>query len=176
MSPLWYAIYKSNTLSPGSYNNAMPKDSWTTLKDKVPSKIVRAVAANENSHIWLSSGSQRKRMDVCGVFRKLALLGVLEGFLGWIFESSLLRYSNLPFFASALVIGNIVHLDRTTLHLGAATYLVSRVAYTLSYILGENRRSSLLRSGFYWTGVISCLTLFVKSANRLSRIPWDTSL
>ncbi|RXK39874.1 hypothetical protein M231_02808 [Tremella mesenterica] len=138
MSPLWYAIYKSNTLSPGSYNNAMPKDSWTTLKDKVPSKecgkIVRAVAANENSHI------------------------------------------NLPFFASALVIGNIVHLDRTTLHLGAATYLVSRVAYTLSYILGENRRSSLLRSGFYWTGVISCLTLFVKSANRLSRIPWDTSL
>ncbi|RSH88994.1 hypothetical protein EHS25_002656 [Saitozyma podzolica] len=135
MAPLWWAIGAANTAAPGSYNNAMPKESWKNLDNKLSdttlrARVKRAVAANDNTH------------------------------------------TNLAWFSAALVAGNAAHVDSTSLHLCAAGWILSRVGYTFAYILIEDRRWSFLRSLFYWFGVSSCMTLFVKAANQWKKLPW----
>lgn len=79
------------------------------------------------------------------------------------------NFINLPFFAAALVAGNVARLTPATLNIAAGVYLGSRVAYTLLYINGNgtNDLKGNLRSAAYLTGVITCLTLFVQAGNRL---------
>ncbi|ORY26143.1 hypothetical protein BCR39DRAFT_270191 [Naematelia encephala] len=58
MAPLVWAVNTTNTAAPGAYDNSMPRDSWKSLKGKIPDKlygrVTRAVAANDNSHVNLS--------------------------------------------------------------------------------------------------------------------------
>lgn len=75
MAPLWYAIAKTESASPGAYNNAvypvqsrdllrigtdkcsqLPLESWKNLDKKgiepqLYRRIIRAVAANNNGHV-----------------------------------------------------------------------------------------------------------------------------
>ncbi|WWD03274.1 hypothetical protein V865_001325 [Kwoniella europaea PYCC6329] len=79
---------------------------------------------------------------------------------------------NLPLFAAGLAAANASHVDSASLHLYSAGFLVSRVAYNLAYILIEEESYSWFRSIFYWTGVGSCLTLYVKAALKYKSLPW----
>ncbi|CAD6588249.1 MAG: hypothetical protein TREMPRED_005015 [Tremellales sp. Tagirdzhanova-0007] len=81
-------------------------------------------------------------------------------------------HTGLPFFAAGLVAGNVAHLDSSTLHYCAASYLISRITYNLAYILIEDPTWSFLRSALYWSGIVSTCTLFVKAADRWKSLPW----
>ncbi|WWC61921.1 uncharacterized protein I303_104507 [Kwoniella dejecticola CBS 10117] len=79
---------------------------------------------------------------------------------------------NLPLFAAGLAAANASHVDSASLHLYSAGFLLSRVAYNLSYILIEDEAKSWLRSIFYWTGVGSCFALYIKAALKYKSLPW----
>lgn len=78
-------------------------------------------------------------------------------------------HSTPPVFIGALLAGNLAHLAPSTLNAFAAFYLASRVAYNLLYINVTNQALSFLRSASFLAGVVSLMTLFVKSGNALNK-------
>merc|ERR1711974_463620 len=58
-APLFWAISAANKASPGTYDNANPKESWANLDKRgldktLARRVGRAVAANNNGHTNLS--------------------------------------------------------------------------------------------------------------------------
>lgn len=54
-------------------------------------------------------------------------------------------FLTLPFFAAAIVAGNVARLPHKTLNKIAALYLVSRLAFNALYIYGTNSESCRIR-------------------------------
>ncbi|WRT66614.1 uncharacterized protein IL334_003573 [Kwoniella shivajii] len=79
---------------------------------------------------------------------------------------------NLPLFAAGLAAANAAHVDSSSLHLYSAGFLISRVAYTLSYIFIEDDQTSYIRSICYLGGIGSCFALYIKAALKYKNIPW----
>ncbi|OCF30689.1 hypothetical protein I317_06411 [Kwoniella heveanensis CBS 569] len=55
MAPLWWAVGKANSVAPGTYKNANPKESWENLDSAdisatLKRQLRRAVDANNNNH------------------------------------------------------------------------------------------------------------------------------
>ncbi|WVO15189.1 hypothetical protein L204_102836 [Cryptococcus depauperatus] len=81
-------------------------------------------------------------------------------------------HTNLALFAACLVAANAAHVHRDTLHACVATWIGSRIAYTLAYVMIEEDKCSWIRSGLYFTGIFSCFTLVVKAADRFKSLTW----
>ncbi|WVR06826.1 hypothetical protein IAU60_003862 [Kwoniella sp. DSM 27419] len=79
-------------------------------------------------------------------------------------------FENLPFFAAAVVAGNLARLPVSTLHTAVGIYLASRAVYTWIYINNTTKTAGNLRSATYLVGIITCFTLFIKSGNALSLV------
>ncbi|KAI0138787.1 hypothetical protein BJ166DRAFT_504377 [Pestalotiopsis sp. NC0098] len=71
---------------------------------------------------------------------------------------------NLPFFAAAVLSANVAGVDRDTVDLHAALFLVSRILYSIMYIKVAKGKASFLRSALWGISVSICLSLFVKAA------------
>ncbi|KUJ07310.1 uncharacterized protein LY89DRAFT_789773 [Mollisia scopiformis] len=72
-------------------------------------------------------------------------------------------FENLPLFVGAVLAGNIAKLDTKTLNTFVASYLASRVLYTLIYINVSKNSLSYFRTVVWLTGAVMCLGIFVKS-------------
>lgn len=66
--------------------------------------------------------------------------------------SSMNGFEGLPFFAAAVVAGNIAKLPHKTLNSLALTYVVSRVLYNILYDRVTSEKYSILRSIAYFGG------------------------
>ncbi|RSH88993.1 hypothetical protein EHS25_002655 [Saitozyma podzolica] len=75
-------------------------------------------------------------------------------------------FVGLPFFAAAVVAGNVAGLPKATLNSLAATYLVSRIVFTYLYVNGTTAAWGHARSLSWLAGIISCCTLFVRAGNK----------
>ncbi|WWC89053.1 uncharacterized protein L201_003971 [Kwoniella dendrophila CBS 6074] len=79
---------------------------------------------------------------------------------------------NLPLFAAGLVAANASHVDSFSLHLYSTTFLLSRIAYNLAYVLIEDDAKSYIRTLLYFGGLGSTLALYVKAALKYKALPW----
>lgn len=77
-------------------------------------------------------------------------------------------FDNLPFFAAAVLAGQVARLPSSTLNTASFFYLATRVVYNLLYINTEQLSASNARSVVYLAGIFTCFTLFVKSGNALN--------
>ncbi|PWN96168.1 hypothetical protein FA09DRAFT_340366 [Tilletiopsis washingtonensis] len=72
-------------------------------------------------------------------------------------------FENLPFFAAAILAGNVARLPVDFLNLSAVVYVGSRILYNVLYINTTSASASNLRSVVFLTGVGTCFTLFIRA-------------
>ncbi|KAM3417022.1 hypothetical protein BST61_g8605 [Cercospora zeina] len=76
-------------------------------------------------------------------------------------------FENLGLFAAAVVAGNVVGLDNSTMNALSGAYLLSRVAYNLIYINNTTNAMANARSVAFLSGIGIIFTLFIKAGNVL---------
>ncbi|PWN40524.1 hypothetical protein IE81DRAFT_219877 [Ceraceosorus guamensis] len=72
-------------------------------------------------------------------------------------------FENLPFFAAAIIAGNVAKLPVDFLNTAAIIYVVSRIFYSVAYISTTSEPLSNLRSAIFLVGVSTCFTLFIRA-------------
>ncbi|KLT40596.1 hypothetical protein CC85DRAFT_287319 [Cutaneotrichosporon oleaginosum] len=78
------------------------------------------------------------------------------------------NFVGLGFFAAAVAVGNVARLPTAVLNRAASVYLTSRLAYNLLYILGTNNAAGLARTVAWFTGSLSCISLFWEAGHKLA--------
>ncbi|MCJ1331395.1 hypothetical protein MMC10_008085 [Thelotrema lepadinum] len=87
-------------------------------------------------------------------------------------------HENFPLFVAAMLAGNFAGLDSRSLNIMAAGLLMTRVAYSFSYILAKTRGQSFIRSLVFNVGTFMKMYILVKAAlatapTAVQRIPTD---
>ena len=75
----------------------------------------------------------------------------------------------VPVFIGAVLAGNVARLPYSTLNAFALFYLTTRVVYNAAYINVTSRKWSFLRSGAWFAGAVSMVTVYIKSGNALNK-------
>ncbi|EJT45266.1 hypothetical protein A1Q1_06404 [Trichosporon asahii var. asahii CBS 2479] len=78
-------------------------------------------------------------------------------------------FVSLPFFAAAIVAGNLAKLPNKTLNNVAALYIGSRIAFNMLYIFGTTNASGIARSVAWLAGMGGCLSLFVQAGKTFQK-------
>ncbi|KAG6037517.1 hypothetical protein E4U41_005046 [Claviceps citrina] len=81
--------------------------------------------------------------------------------------ASLNGLETIGLFAASVLAGNYARLDTATLNHLSIGYLLSRVAYTLSYVLIQNRRLSWLRTAIWQVTAIYIALFWIKAGFKL---------
>ncbi|KAG6001289.1 hypothetical protein E4U21_004526 [Claviceps maximensis] len=81
--------------------------------------------------------------------------------------SSLNGLETIGLFAASVLAGNYAQLDAATLNSLSVGYLVSRAAYTLCYILIQNRRLSWVRTAVWQITAIYIALFWIKAGLKL---------
>ncbi|KAK2616468.1 hypothetical protein QQS21_000510 [Conoideocrella luteorostrata] len=84
--------------------------------------------------------------------------------------ASLNGIETIGLYAASVLAGNYAQLDTATLNSLSIGYLISRVAYTLSYILIQNRRLSWLRTAIWQVSSIYIATFWIKAGFKLQLV------
>ncbi|TVY46953.1 hypothetical protein LOCC1_G003230 [Lachnellula occidentalis] len=71
------------------------------------------------------------------------------------------------FFVAGVLLGLHAGVPTQTLNRLMALYSLARIGFGISYIAIERERKSWLRTLFWWTGNISCITMMVQAGKRL---------
>jgi len=77
------------------------------------------------------------------------------------------QFIGLPFFAAAMVAGNVARIPANALNTAAGLYLAGRIAYTFLYVTQTTRIGGFARTASWLTCMITCMTVFVQAGNRL---------
>ncbi|XWW95637.1 hypothetical protein V2A60_003603 [Cordyceps javanica] len=79
-------------------------------------------------------------------------------------------FETLGYFAAAVVAGNYAGLDNSTLNFLSIGYLITRLAYVVTYIkLQDNRIYHILRSVFWETAFCFSSALWIKAGLKMMR-------
>ncbi|GAB0142755.1 hypothetical protein EsHS_00003294 [Epichloe bromicola] len=81
--------------------------------------------------------------------------------------ASLNGLETIGLFAASVLAGNYARLDTATLNHLSIGYLVSRLAYTLAYVLVQNRRLSWLRTAIWQVTGLYIALFWIKAGNKL---------
>jgi len=71
------------------------------------------------------------------------------------------------FFVAGVLLGLHAGVPTQTLNGLMAIYSLARIGFGISYIAIESEGKSWLRTMFWWTGNISCITMMVQAGKRL---------
>ncbi|OCL15090.1 hypothetical protein AOQ84DRAFT_370689 [Glonium stellatum] len=75
---------------------------------------------------------------------------------------------NAPLFIGAIILANMANLDPNTLNTVTGTYLLLRLAYTITYIKVTKNKYSYLRTGLWLSSTILLIYLITKAGNVLA--------
>ncbi|GAA5973606.1 hypothetical protein JCM11641_007145 [Rhodosporidiobolus odoratus] len=79
-------------------------------------------------------------------------------------------FENLGWYAAAIVAGNIARLPVKTLNTIAASYVASRLLYSVLYANTTSAKYAALRSVTFLSSVGLTFTTFIKAGNALNRL------
>lgn len=71
---------------------------------------------------------------------------------------------NFPLFATTILLGNMMGLEKGDMERFAGTYLVLRAAYAVQFIATSRQRYTVVRSGLWLSSVVLCLRTMIKAA------------
>lgn len=77
-------------------------------------------------------------------------------------------FENLPLFATAVVLGNMAKLDQASLDKFAASYLVLRVIYFVSYTYTSKQEYTPIRSVLWISSALLSIGVIVQAAKVLN--------
>ncbi|CDZ97833.1 Membrane-associated, eicosanoid/glutathione metabolism (MAPEG) protein [Phaffia rhodozyma] len=77
---------------------------------------------------------------------------------------------SFPLFATAIIIGNFARLPAKYLNIFSGLIIFSRASFIAAYYYGTTARIANIRSGTYFFGVISSLTVLVQAANKVFKL------
>lgn len=80
------------------------------------------------------------------------------------------QFQTLGLFAAGIVAANVAGLPRGHIHNYAITYLVSRAAYSVLYIVGDSPFFANLRTLAYLTAVGSIFTSFITAGIQFNKV------